>query len=309
MLELTYKNHFKFGFNGVPFSRRSSAQDVWFAEFGPIERPPGSFKQECIATAKLIAERANAPLWLLFSGGIDSEVMLQSFVAAGVPFNVAINRFANNLNIHDVSYAVIACENLGVPYTIFDLDIEDFWRTKFLDYIHKSECCWPALTSTMWLMEQVPGYPVLGSGECFLEKVVPAGYIPGESPYEPSDWFLRERERIASWYRFLQTINKPGCAGFYQYTPEFILSFLQDPLIKDLTSSKIVGKLTTQSSKAKFYAQHFELLPRTKYSGFEKVNSLNLYYQDVARKHFPHHDQIQKMPYGDLVKHLRGNLK
>lgn len=307
-LDLTYKNYFKFGFNQIPYSRRQAKSDVWFAEFGPAERPPGTFREECIETAKIIRSQTTQDLWLLFSGGIDSEVMLRAFVAADIPVHVAINRFAQDLNLHDISYAIAACEELSVPYRFFELDIVDFWKNKNVRYLTMSDCCWPRLTPTMWLMEQVPGYPVLGSGECFLKKVVPEGYIPGTSPYEPSDWLLYEREKISSWYRFLIAIKKPGCAGFFQYTPEIVLSYLRDPVVKALCSNEIIGKLSTRTSKHSIYNRHFPIRERRKYTGFEKVAELDKLYQAEARALFPYHDEVCTMTYDHVVHCLERNL-
>ena len=123
MVELTHRNHFKFGFNGENFSFRQSAVDQWFVDYGPSDRLPFDFRRECVETAMLIGQKAKGQIWVLFSGGVDSEVVVRSFVLAKVPFRAAILRFKNNLNIHDIAYAVSACESLGVPYTFFDLDI------------------------------------------------------------------------------------------------------------------------------------------------------------------------------------------
>lgn len=305
ILELTSNNHFEFGFNGVPFSRRQSVEDQWFARYGRAKRMPGTFKEECLTTARLIRASTSQDLWVLFSGGIDSEVTLRAFVDAGIKVKVAINRFAKDLNIHDLAYAVATCEALEVEYQFFNLDIEDFWRTKLLSYLQMTDCCWPRLTPTMWLMEQVPGYPILGSGECYLEKILPAGYIPGSSPYVTTEWVLFEREKIASWYRFLLAINKPGCAGFFQYTPEIILSYLEDPEVEALCRSEVFGKLSTRTSKHQIYTRHFALTERPKYTGFEKIADLDRYYQTVGKHHFPHHDGIFKTPYRELLGQLR----
>ncbi len=304
-LEMTNENHFEFGFNQIPFSFRKSPEDQWFARFGKCRRPVGSFYEECLHTARLIGQKTNDQIWVLFSGGIDSEVAVRSFHAAGVPFKVAINRFKFDLNIHDICYAIATCEDLCVEYKFFDLDLEQFWKTQGIEYSMKTGCSWPRLTPTMWLMDQVDGYPVLGSGECFLEKAISKDYVPGVSPYEPSPWYLFEREKIASWYRILQVINKPGCPGFFQYTPEIIYSYLVDPDVQALCRSQVVGKLSTGSSKHRIYSKFFPLKERPKYTGFEKVPDLDRYFQDLCVQLVPHSQQEVKIEYEGLVRQMR----
>ena len=163
---------------------------------------------------------------------------LQAFAHAKIPVTAAILRFKNDLNIHDISWAVIACDALKIPYKFYDLDVLDFWRNGALEYATATYCISPQLLTTMWLIDQIKGYPVMGSGECLLVKEVPENYQPGVSPYEPSTWRLWEKEKIAAWYRHFIFRRREGCPGFFQYTPEIMLSYLEDPIVKDLVVNK-----------------------------------------------------------------------
>ena len=213
-LDLTHNSHFEFGYDGIPFRFRQNKDQQWFARYGVCERAPYSFDVECFETAKLIRRLQPDPIWILFSGGADSEVVLRSFLQQNITVKVAILRFKNDLNIHDIAYAVIACEKLHVSYQFFDLDLLKFWENEALDLAKSAQCITPLLLPTMWLVDQLDGYSVLGSGECLLVKRVPSDYVPGVSVYPNSKWDLYEKEKIAAWYRHFMVIGRSGCPGF-----------------------------------------------------------------------------------------------
>lgn len=306
-IELSHNNHFKFGYDGKPFSLRSNEAQKWFVDYGPCTQEPMDFKEECFRAAKIISEKHPGNVWVLFSGGVDSEVALRSFVEQGLPVKVAIARFANDLNIHDISYAVIVCEKLKVPYYFFELNLLEFWSTEAIRFAERTYCTSPQLLTTMWLADQVPGYPVLGSGECLFVKRTPEGYIPGVSPYEESPWDLWEKEKIASWYRHFMVNERNACPGFFQYTPELMLSYLLDPYVYALIESKIPGKLTTESSKLAIYQQHFDLLDRPKFTGFERVQAEDAVFRAQLTARFPYHSQVVKTECQGLIRRLRAS--
>ena len=83
-LELSQNNHFKFGYNGAWFNERSEDRDQWIVSYGRCSREPEDWRSECLETARLIQSSTSKPINVLFSGGIDSEVVLQSFMFAGI---------------------------------------------------------------------------------------------------------------------------------------------------------------------------------------------------------------------------------
>lgn len=268
---LTHRNHFVFGYNGVPFTWRRSPSDTWFVKYGRCEREPLRFDEECKATARTIRANTTDELHVLFSGGVDSEVTLRSFVDSQIPVEAAILRFADDLNLHDISWAVITCEELGVPYTVYDLDLVSFWKGEAKRYAEATTCISPQLLSTMWLIDQVPGYPILGSAECLFVKRGQREIEAEVERYEATTWDLWEKERIAAWYRHFRYRGREGCPGFFQYTPEIMLAYLNDPMVQDLVNNRLPGEFTTEGIKASVYEQYFPLKKRTKYTGFEKV--------------------------------------
>ena len=89
-------------------------------------------------------------------------------------------------------------------------------------------------------------------------------------------WQLEEEEVIHSLFNFYKHYNIKGCPFVLSYTPEMMLSFLQDPTMKDLASGKnYTGRLGTNSTKVNIFNNNdgvFFINNRTKYTGYEKVD-------------------------------------
>jgi hypothetical protein len=268
------------------------------------------WRAECIETARLIGRATQDKIWVMFSGGIDSEVVLQSFLFAGVPVQAGITCFRNDLNRQDVRYAVKFCETHQVPYKLLHVDIEHFFESgQALSYADRTKCIHPVLLHTMWAMDQVDGYPVLGSGECYLVRE-PAPTTSGKLGKGAPEflWSMYEKERIASWYRHLMAQNRPGCAGFFQYTPEIMLAYLRDPTMVELCNDRIAGQTDTMKLKAQIYRKHFLLEPRKKYTGFENVDHLDVQLRPELERRWKMYDGIIKTPYAELCAALAPKL-
>jgi hypothetical protein len=304
--QLSHKNHFRFGYNGRWFVERRAPEDEWCIAYGRCERPVLDWRAECVATARLIRDSTSYDLWVLFSGGIDSEVVLQSFLFAGIRVRAAITCFKNDLNRHDVRYAVKFCETHQISYCLLNIDVEKFFASgECLDFADRTKCVQPQLLHTMWAMDKVDGYPILGSGECYLVKRLAqteGSIAPGA---DLDGWDMFEKERIAAWYRHLIARGREGCAGFFQYTPEIMLAFLLDPTISDLCRNRLGGETDTMGVKPTVYRKYFLLEPRKKYHGFENVLHLDEELRPELERRFGAHNGIVKTPYLDLVDGLK----
>lgn len=307
MPEVSSFNHFEFGYNDNPFTYRKNVNDRWFARYGRAAQKPLHFGRECLRTAALIGKKkTNLPIHVMFSGGIDSEVVLRSFVGAGIPVEAAILKFKNDLNIHDIAWAIVACEEFGVPYRLYELDILKFWDGPAIDFADATYCVSPQLLSTMWLAEQVQGYPILGSGECLLvRRDAPLEGEPTPENYGEEAWELFEKEKIASWYRYFMVRGRDACPGFFQYTPEIMLSYLCEPMVWDLCRNNLYGKYTTYFLKYPIYQKHFKTLrKRPKFTGFEKIMHQDAQLREFLVNRYPNCNQIQKTTFDNLLKQL-----
>ena len=304
-LELSHRNHFRFGYDGRWFVARPSPFASWEVAYGRAHAVPVDWRAACIDTARLLRAASDHDLWVLSSGGIDSEVVLQSFMFAGIPVRVAITRFARDLNRHDIVHAIRFCEAHQLPYRLLDIDIELFFESgAALDYALRASCVQPQLLHTMWAMDQVDGYPILGSGECYLVRRAGQPEDPAAPPEPGCAWEMHEKERIAGWYRHLLATGRPGCAGFFQYDPGNMLAFLRDPLVVALCEDRLPGARDSRPVKGEVYRRHFLLPPRPKFHGFENVMHLDDELRPVLRDRLGAHDAVARIAYGELVAGL-----
>lgn len=286
--ELTYKNHFQFGYDGAPFGRRVSKEQNFYVSYGVATRRL-SFLEACIEQAKMIHTGVQGPIGVLFSGGIDSEAVVQSFVKAECPVTAYIGRMKYDYNVHDICYAIIACEKYGVPYRIIDYDFEKMISEKGESYAELSQCFSPQLIAVMYLMDQVSEYVVLGGGDCVF-RCEPLG----------GEWFLCERERVASWYKFLIARRRNSCPGFFQYTPEVIAAYANDPFVIEKMNENR-GCVSPADFKLEFLQCHFDLMPRKKMTGFEKIQNLDYRFRSEFKKKYLDCDQTFKTAHRSFL--------
>lgn len=318
--QYTENNHFKWGYNGEWFNTRKDAYDSFQVDFGKVSRKVNSFRDECYDVARKIYEyglQIDKTPDLMFSGGSESEMMVRSFVEQGLPVNVHIMVFENNLNLHDISHAIVYCERNVVPYKLHTVNIEEVLKLKGMLYAAHSQCISPRMLPHMWLLNELKdGFPIMGMGEVYIaHEHIKAYYEIKDgtvkrneyNEYHHAPWHLYEREKINSWYRFSQHLEITSVPGFFQYTPEIILSFLEEPLTKELSECKHKGKLSNTSTKLLIYDKHFPgILQRTKRDGFERLGHVDKEMRKHLLEKYGNYSQEYLWEYNDLVNHLRG---
>jgi hypothetical protein len=312
LFNYTHDNHFAFGYEflGNHYWMRPTASDAKGATFavgyGRCQYEPTNFKTECYRAARLIHESSDEIANIMFSGGNESEIVVRSFFDQQIPFKVSILKFKQNLNLHDISFAVVFCEQRKIPYRIFELDIKDFWDDEIYEYAERTQCPTPQLPSAMWLADQIDGLPVMGSGEPYIAKIIPDDYVPGESLYEPSEWQFQEKERIQAWYRHFLIQERPAVPGFFQYTPELMYSFLSSPIVRELVNNERHGKLSSVSTKGETYRLWFaDMIPRPKFSGFERVMDWEVIVRESLTEKYGQYDRVVSVEYHKFLDNLR----
>ena len=293
MFDYTHQNHFKYGYNGKWFCNRTTIDDVFQCEYG-FAKQTLDLKTANNEAAKLIKASTDKPLVIMMSGGVDSEVVARSFKDAGIDFTVAILRFSDNLNQHDIMYAEDWCLQNNVDFRYYDLNPLKFWFSKHAkELVEKTQNPLPDMLCTMWLVEQIDGFPIIGQGEPYVYK-------------SPNGFVFREREVIISWYKHMINYNIHGIAGFFQYLPEQMLAILDDNITKSLSFE------SNDQIKYNIYKQYYsDLKPRPKYTGAEmllpeikKVIGIKLFNRML-------HETIKiehNMPYNDFLKYLKRGL-
>ena len=159
----TYNNHLSCGFH----TELSGAlnKDIFYSKVAPPSRKSYTAFEEAQIAAILIhkeAKKLNQEIFLCLSSGVDSSAMLKAFLSSGVPFQIMILRFNNNLNFFDIEGIIQFCNQNHLPYEILDLEVLDFFESgKYMEYGKLYQCQSPQLAVHLYLCDHIRGCPVL----------------------------------------------------------------------------------------------------------------------------------------------------
>lgn len=246
---------------------RTSADQVFNVDFDLDPTPPDDLRTELVRACHSVRDTyPNEKFSLMLSGGSESELMVRAFVEAKVPYDIYITRLANDLNIYDVSHAVILCENLGIPYKIIDFDHVKFFENEIFDYSKNAEMTYPSQLVVCAVVDKIDGLPIAGNGDaCIMRRPY---------PYDgrPHMWCNVEIEADYGCAKYLLKQNRPAVTDFFRWNHRLLKSITKTTWWNDLLANKIYGKLGKESSKIHGYREIYpELIVRRKSWGMENI--------------------------------------
>lgn len=308
--DFTYKNHFKFGYDNKWYTNRTGPRQTWMCEYGVAENQNFTVKQANADAAVKIwqeADRLGLNIYLLLSGGLDSEVAARAFLDAEVPFTAVVVKYKTHanekpMNFHESKFADRFCEKYSVNKLDLILDPAKFFASNEVREIADiAQTRSGQLACSMWAARQLGnGYIVLGQGEPYLYR-------------QFGKWWFREKELIVSWHKFWMFAGIKGTAGFHQYTPDQMLAYLTDPLIVELVNSQklAIGEpLNNASVKQQVYQNHYpdaDFLTRKKYTGFERMVQIDNTIRQVLTEKYSSHYAEHCVEYYEMLNRLRGS--
>lgn len=295
---LTHDNHMQFGYNGVPMSERTKQSDVFFTRSTSEVPFDGlrTFHEECIRTARLIKkDNPKKRLHVLMSGGIDSEIVAESFLQAGISFIPTIVRYNRGLNDHEAVYAMDWCERVGIDPHIHNLNINNFLGSQDMYHFAKlGHSTSPQFAVQMYMLEYInhlDGYAILGADEPHICQF--DGKI-----------YLLDQEKDFSVPRYIKASGVSANYGFFGYTMDQIMSFIRDPHLVEQMHRSVYG---THTLKAMLYKQHFPCIvnrgrePRQKQTGFEKLQTQDKFYRQELTKRYNDYCGLSLVEYNNFI--------
>lgn len=250
-----------------PFSRQPGNLKFQTA-FSKYTEKVNSFKEELLNAAKSSLEHSTDKPVLLFSGGVDSELILRAFLDIGYTPKIIIVRYEKDYNIYDVSYAVTLCSILNVQYNILNFNLEKFYENDAERISDLAQIDRPRALPYCKFMEIVDGFPILGNGDLTPTR------LHGDYSIR-AEWLIRCGEFDIGWSKFLRAINKPGIAEWHKWTPGLVVSYMNLKWFNQLINDKIYGKQGSSSSKIIGYREAYpDLLTRKKQTGFERIDTI-----------------------------------
>lgn len=243
---------------------------TWGVEVDQPSRAPGSYFEETVNSVEMIWEQRQSPLYLLYSGGLDSEYMLAVMKHMGIRFTPVILRIQPDINTQDYKEAVAFCNSINVSYYTIDLDFKKFVDSGEINRIaNEAECCTFEMASTMWLTTQLDGTCVTGNLEPYIIY-----------DRDTKKFAIEELEYIHSITKYWMKHDLPGTPASMCYTAEQFLAFLLEPGVKNYVSQPYSGGVRNISRrKIDVYNNQpfFKLRERDKRTGFEVVRSGEMY--------------------------------
>jgi hypothetical protein len=284
-LPYTIDDHFIFGYNTVPFSNKLNlVKDEFFCQYSRCQREPRNFKEECIQTAINVCEQSaslNREIYIFLSGGLDSEVVVKSFLDAGLKFKTISFKFKNNLSSHEEVYIDKFVALYGLTHSYYEID--PLWLTseEAEMYCQQSICIRSEMLPHMKLMKHVwdklNGFPVLGNGDLYVSKEINPEWLTQDRSLPKYHWLYIEYEYIVAWFRFAIEHKILGAIGFFQQNPYIVLAMIREPIMQQCFNDQLPYKLSCRSSKSVVYKKYWpDLLNRIKYHGGEKVSGICL---------------------------------
>lgn len=282
MFQYTKDNHVKTG--------RNSNNEFEF-KFGKINGHD-TWRKECLRTAEELYDLHGDKLILFLSGGIDSEVMLNSFAALRIKPKVTVLRYERNNNLHDINYIFRALAKFYMTPTIVDVNVEDFYKTKLIDFANKTLCTSPQMNLIMYHAFHCDGIPVLGTGENFLTR-----------KYGGLEVYDLEMEKESRLFTFFASHNRECIPAFFQYTPAQMVSFIQKEFVyRWIETAKKNRYISSKKIKHEIIAEDFDIEMRPKLTGFELMMDIDNEYRKILEDNAYGDDGEQYTLFEDYIR-------
>lgn len=348
MFEYTHKNHLKFGYSNdwykyekSPESNRDftikfgQCSEAWNQNHLRGVRHLTLFKNECVRAAELIVAKARKEgthVNICLSGGIDSEIVIRSFMETKAHFNVSIMNMKGNKNLHDISYAIVFCQQHKIKYRIYDVDVEklssDGTLTRYSSGIKSIALPYCLL---MWFIDQLDGLPILGL-ELFtkVRRLFNTDYwdkrdeawTSGKmddfyktykmgNPYDnaTNQWEVSILEVYMDLFRYFILYDIKAIPMFFSYTPELIYSYFIDPIITNYMSNQDELFYTLRKSKLDVYLRNFgDLSYREAYNGLENDPIPMRFRIKAFEKYSKFNNHCFKMPFKEFIFKLNPHI-
>lgn len=259
-------NWYSWHYGNLPEFSRQTGNLEFRTKFNSYTGNVGTFKEELLKNAQSTIDHSNGKISLLFSGGVDSEIMLRSFLELKANIEVVIVRYENDYNLYDVSHAIVICEGLNVPYKIIDFSLTKFYENDAIKYSELAQIDRPRALPYCKLLETVDYFPVMAASDLSPYRT--------DSDYSvKGTWLNRCWEHDIGWSKFLRAINRQGIAEWFKWTPGIVLSYMNTTWFNKLINDEYYGKLGSNSTKIIGYREAYpQLINRVKKTGFEKID-------------------------------------
>lgn len=249
--------------------------------YGKLEKPLLSFKEELINAAKSSLDHyPGLKPCVFFSGGLDSELILRSYLEIGSNPEVYIVRYEKDYNLYDVSYAVAICNSLQIDYHLIDFNLEKFYENDAEKISEEAQIDRPRMLPPLKFTDVADGLIIVGHSDV-------RWYRPSDDYSKKCEWLAQDFEHDIGCDKYNILHNRPAIYQWWKWTPGLVLSFTKLEWFERLINDEYFGKLGTNSTKIFGFQELYpNILFRKKFTGFEKVDFIiNDFEKSLSKKY------------------------
>lgn len=217
-----------------------------------------------------LANRQTKYVEVLYSGGLDSELVLLSCLKNKIPviaITLVIKIEGLIINTHDLYYAEKFCRENNINHKLVELDADKFFLNgDHLTYLTPYNIIEPHVATHLWLIEQSDYFPIIGGDWPWIHTHIENKVI---SPF---------KLEFHSYDRFMKDKGIHGIGNMIGYSLESSCKLIQIHL-----DNHIEGESVSNFKSRMYQTMYPELKPRLRSYGWEKhnTNSFNLLHYKI----------------------------
>lgn len=230
------------------------------------EKPIRTFKEELLANARSTMDHyPGMHPCVFFSGGMDSELIVRSYIEIGARPQVFIVRYEKDYNLYDVSYAVTICNSLKIDYKIIDFQLEKFYENDAERISEQAQIDRPRMLPHLKFSEYVDGLTIVGHSDV-------RWFRSNESYHEKGIWLAQDFEHDIGCDKYNIMHGIPAVYQWWKWSPGIVLSYTTMRWFKNLVNDRYYGRLGINSTKIDGFREIYpSMLYREKQTGFENI--------------------------------------
>ena len=194
---------------------------------------------------------------VLYSGGLDSELVLLSCIKNSIPviaITLVIKIEGLVINTHDLYYAEKFCREHDITHKLVELDADKFFENgDHLSYLSPYYITEPHVATHLWLIEQCSCFPIIGGDWPWPQTHIPQKVL---SPF---------RLEFSSYERFMKDKGINGIGNMISYSLESSYKLIEIHL-----NNNIPGETISNFKSRMYQVMYPELKPRLKSHGWEQ---------------------------------------
>lgn len=255
---------------------QSGTSSTFTINFNHKSEKFGSLFEEYAKSAEEIWSLKTGKLYLMYSGGVDSEYTLSVFLRLKIPIIPVIIKLNPGYNNHDLEYALKFCHANNLSPEIIDIDFDHFVKSgKLYEYASRYKSSVYHRSATMHAISQINGTVIMGDSEPYIRKNT-----------KNNRWYFCLSEHDYAIPKFFEENNIPGTPHFNGWSQGQYRTFISDSIMTRLARDLIPGKLGSNSSKIHIYNREpeIQLTPRPKFTGYEIIEKSPIFAHEEFQK-------------------------